>query len=382
MSQELLEELANAVAAKIAETKAAAVVVDLPERRVRVTESGTMYEVYLGNAYEEYAAASPDERPAIVTKYARIADSQEDIAPPTADDWQRLLPKVNPRRERELLRLRFGEITNVLEGIALTDGVSLQLAIDREESIRMVSASDLASANMSEAEGFELARRNLLARSKEPWQPIVPGLFQSPWGDYFDGSRLALPTLVARIGVQGDPIVTLPNRCAMLVTGSREPVGLTALYTATRSLAQADRPLYLGALRLVDGTWRPLGNDDIDVVQLTQKILLLDSLQEALDYQAVGERVREAIAELGYHVEPLQVTEVSEGITMTFTHLPRAANVVIPKADMIICNEAMFAWHKLETMLGRNLAPLDVWPPHFAVRRAPTLVEIANARIK
>jgi hypothetical protein len=67
---------------------------------------------------------------------------------------------------------------------------------------------------------------------------------------------------------------------------------------------------------------------------------------------------------------------------MTFTHLPRAANVVIPKADMIICNEAMFAWHKLETMLGRNLAPLDVWPPHFAVRRAPTLVEIANARIK
>lgn len=382
MSQELLEELANAVAAKIAETKAAAVVVDLPERRVRVTEGGTMYEVYLGNAYDEYADASPGDRPAIVEKYARIADKQ-DIAPPSAEDWLSLLPKVNPRRERELLRLRFGDVTNVLEGIALTEGLSLQLAIDRQESIRMVSASDLASANMSEAEGFELARRNLLARSKEPWEPIVPGLYQSPWSDYFDGARLALPTLFARIGVQGDPIVTLPNRCAMLVTGSREPVGLTALYTATRTLADVDRPMYLGGLRLVDGAWRPLGEHDFDVVEIARKILLLDSLQEALDYRAVGEHVREAIGSLGYHVEPLQVSEIADGVTMTFTQLPRVPNLVIPKADMIVIdNTTMFAWYKLEAMLGRNLAPLGVWPPHFAVRRAPTLVEIANARVR
>jgi hypothetical protein len=381
MSKELLEELANAVAAKLGENAAAAVVIDLPELRVRVTEDGTMYEVFLGNAYEEYVRASVEERPAIVAKYAMVVDKRE-IAPPTQAEWQMLLPKLVPRRERELLRLRFEAVQNLTSGIAITESLLLDLAIDLPQSIRMISASNLADANMTEAEAFELARRNLLGRSREPWQLLVPGLYQSPWGDYFDGARLALPTLFARIGVRGDPIVTLPNRCAMLVTGSEEPVGLAALYRATRMLMEKERPLHLGGLRLVDGRWRELGEDDLDVVRIAPSLLFLSSLQEALDYEAVGDRVREAIVSLGYHVEPLHTAD-NQGVLMTVTNLPRRhQSLVIPKADMVICgDDDMFAWYKLEAMLGRNLAPLDVWPPHYEVRRLPTLVEIKAARV-
>ena len=381
MSQALLVELANAIATKLGETAGVAVVIDLPERRVRVVEDGLMYEIYLGNALDEYMRATPEERPAIVERYATVVD-KGDIAPPTPDEWQRLLPKLVPRREREMLRLRFDNVTNLTTGIALADGLLLDLAIDLPERIRVVTASDLASAGLSEADAFETARRNLIGRSREPWTPIAPGLYQSPWGDYFDGARLALPTVFQRIGVRGDPVVTIPNRCCVLVAGSEDQLALRLLYEITRVMVDKERPLHPGGVRLVDGAWRALGEADLDLVGLAPSLLFLSSLQEALDYQSVGEDVRALIASHGYHVEPLQIME-SQGVRMTVTNVPRTSTkLVIPKADLVTCGDGMFAWYKLDAMLGKNLAPLDVWPAHYEVRRLPTLVEIAAAKMK
>lgn len=378
MSQALLEELANAVAAKLSESGAIAVV-DLRERRVRVTEHGLIREIFLGNAYDEYVGASPEERRAIVDRYARIV-TPDDLAPPSQEDWQRLLPKLVPRRERELLRLRFGNVEN-LGGTALTDGLIFDLAIDLPERIRMVQQSDLAAAGMAWGEAFELGRRNLLARSKEPWNEVAPGLFLSPWGDYFDGARLSLPTLFPRIGVRGDPIVTNPNRCAMLCTGSEEPHGLALLYEATRQLMQRDRPVHVAALRLVDGAWRELCADDIALVGAVPRLAHLEYLQDTLDYGAVGDHLCAALGELGYHAEPLQAAEL-EGIVVTSTQLPKASNLVIPHASLVYCNGEPLHWYDLARLLGRNLAKLDVWPAYYEVRRQPTLVEIKAARIR
>jgi len=379
VSQALLEELANAVAAKLGETAGVAVVVDLDERRVRVTEHGLIREIYLGNAYEEYVRATPEARPAIVERYARIVEP-DDLAPPTDEDWQRMLPKLTPRRERELLRLRFGNVEN-LGGIALTEHLLFDLAIDLPERIRMVQPSDLAATNTAWGDAFERGRRNLLGRSKEPWNEVASGLFMSPWGDYFDGARLALPTLFPRIGVRGDPIVTIPNRCAVLCTGSEEPLGLQLLYQATRELMQQDRPMHVAALRLVDGAWRELCADDIAIVSAVPKLAHLEYLQDALDYGAVGVLLRTALGTLGYHVEPLQSSDL-DGVVITSTQLAKTPNLVIPRASIVYCNGEPLHWYDFAALLGKNLAQIDVWPVHYEVRRHPTLVEIKAARIR
>ncbi len=377
MSQELLEELANGVAdAMRAHRAGRTIVIDLPARRVRVTESGTMYEVFLGNAYDEYVRAAPAARPGIVAKYAGIGEAR----PPTADEWTRLLPKANPRRERELLTLRFGEISNVLTGIAIGDLV-LELAIDLPQTIRMITASDLEAAGLSEEAAFATAKQNLLARSYQAWTPIAPGLHRSPWADFFDGARLALPSLFDNIGVRGDPIVTLPNRCTMLLTGSEEPDGLHYLYPATRALAKEDRPLHLGALRLVDGAWRPLGDADMDLLRIAPELTLLSSLQLALDYQVVGEHLREKLRGRGLHVEELQVIDRDDAPLMTVTKLPPVGKSVVPRADIVISNDEMLVWYKFEALLGDDLVPLDgVWPAHYEMRRRPTSSEFTAAK--
>ena len=280
-----------------------------------------------------------------------------------------------------MLAMFRGEQGRARQGVAVTDQIRIELALDLDEGILEVGGEDLAAT--SEAEAHELARRNLMARSKEPWTQIADGLFQSPWNDGFDCARLALPTLFPRIGVKGDPIATLPTRNAMLVTGSEELAGLRALYGATRALAEQERGLYLGALRLENGAWRDLDRRDGAVVITVPALSHLLYLQDALDYAVVGAQMRAVLEAEGYSVEPLESGDRGDGVIMTFTSLPRVANVVIPYASLVRCNDDFLPWQRLADVLGKNLVPLEaVWPPHYQVRRLPTLVEIEAAKLR
>jgi hypothetical protein len=241
---------------------------------------------------------------------------------------------------------------------------------------------ELASGS-GEREDFDTAIRNLALRSRDPWTQFAPGVYQSPWSDGFDGARLALPTLFTRIGVAGDPVVTIPNAHTVLVTGSRDQYGLRMLYEFTRVTVTEGQPLHPGGLRLVDGgRWQAVGEADRDLTSQAPYLNCLSSLQQYFDHQAIGDLVAERIRALGFHVEPLRSTEI-DGITMTVTNLPREVpRLVIPYADLVACNDRVFAWYKLEAILGKNLVALDTWPLHYEIRRVPTLVELERAAIK
>ncbi len=268
-----------------------------------------------------------------------------------------------PHRDR-VLRILQGE--PAVAAVAVADCLYLELATEA-----------------ADREAFDTAIRNLALRSRDPWDCVAPGVYQSPWADGFDGARLALPAVFTRIGVVGDPVVTIPNERAVLVTGSRDTFGLRMLYELTRMLVQQDRALHPGGFRLVDGgRWQAIGEGDHDLTSQAPYLNCLSSLQHDLDNQVVGGLVAEHIRALGFHVERLLSTEI-QGIRMTLTNLPRELpRLVIPQADLVACNGSVFAWYKLEAMLGRNLVALDTWPLHYEVRRVPTLVEIASAAIK
>lgn len=284
------------------------------------------------------------------------------------EEPRHILPKLVPRRELELLRWQ--GVESLPAAIAITEGLWLEVDV----------AKDLPRTRQSVTEVLEHARRNLLAISREPWIPIAPGLFRSPWADGFDGARLALPTLFSRIGVRGDPIITLPHHGAVLVTGTEEREGLALLYAATRMIAAEDAPLHLAALRLVGGSWRELHADDIALVTAVPKLAHLEYLQDTVDYATLGESVRAAIHAAGYHAESLSSGEL-DGTVFTYTQLSRANKLVIPRAALVVCNEQTLHWYRLADVLGKNLAAIDVWPLHYEVRRFPTVVEIKAAKL-
>lgn len=273
------------------------------------------------------------------------------------------LPLLVPHRER-VRRILAGE--PAVPALPVADCLYLELADGR-----------------GEREAFDVAIRTLALRSRDPWNVLASGVYQSPWGDGCDGARLALPTLFTRIGVVGDPVVTIPNDRTVLVAGSRDAFALRVLFELTRVAATQERPLHPGGLRLVDGgRWQAIDFADRDLMVQAPYLECLASLQQALDHAEIGGLVADQIRALGFHVEPLRTTEV-DGITMTAAHLPRdAARLVIPYADLVACGDSVFAWGKLEAMLGKNLVALDTWPLYYEVRRVPTLVEIGAAAIK
>ena len=350
---------------------------------------GAVRHVFLGNLAAEHAAAAPAERHSLLAKYARLGVRPPRVA--ASDLRTRVLPKLVPRRERERMRLQLGdvEVVNLLAGRPLVgDELVLDLAVDEPETIRTVTASELAACKLTEDEAYVRAAANLQARSGGRWIELGSArLFHSPWRDCWDGARLALPALFRSLPLRGDPIVAVPNRSAVLVTGSEEPEGLRAFYQAARLLAEKDRPLYVAPLRLDGDRWRELDEEaDLDVIRLAPSLLFLSSVQAALDHDACGALVRDGLAARGFAAGEVRLLE-DEGLPlMTVASLPAGERVAIPKADMIAFDaggtSAFMAWYKVEAMLGGDLVPLDVWPAYYEVRRRPTPGEIDRYRVR
>ncbi|MDQ3296081.1 MAG: hypothetical protein M3619_05835 [Myxococcota bacterium] len=389
-SAAVLEELAHAIADHLrARGVTTPVVVDLPEQRVRVQVAGEKREIFLGNAYKEYAQAAPADRAAIVAKYARLAEGGVVPATSAADWTTRVLPKLSKRSERELLALRYagqGGVEGLTRGHELGESLVLELALDEPESVRVLTASDLEHARLTEDAAFALATTNLARRSAEPWRVVRPG-YLSPWEDYFDGARLALPHLFRALGLRGDPIVTIPNRCAVLVTGSDEPAGLGDLYAATRALLETERPLHPGGLRLDGDRWRALGDEDIDLVRVAPEVLFLSSLQDALDHEVLAPELGPALAARGFgHVAELQTIERDGAPLFTVVAYPPCdVRSALPRADLVMFQTAggeqvALSWHKAVALVGPRID--GVWPAYFEATRVPTDLELAAAQAR
>ncbi|MGE0549335.1 MAG: hypothetical protein AB7O24_23175 [Kofleriaceae bacterium] len=346
--------------------------------------AGVVRHVFLGNFAAEYALATPTERHAVIARYARLTVRPVRVA--SSDLRTRLLPKLAVRREREQLRLRVGSdaaVTNLMTGRPIADGhLMIDLAVDDPETIRTVLPSDLAACRLTEEAAYVCALANLRARSGGQWHEIVPGLLLSPWADFWDGARLALPSLFRGLPIKGDPIVVVPNRCAVLVTGSEEPDGLAALYRATRSLMTKERPVFVSPLRLDGDHWRPIIHlVDRGTIRIAPSLMFLSSLQDTLDYGACESLVHDRLTGWGFDRVGLVGTLEAQDVLMTVTECGPGARVAIPKTDMVSFDlghrSALVAWYKVEQMLGSDLVPLDIWPSYFELRRHPREDEVA-----
>jgi hypothetical protein len=245
-------------------------------------ETGATRHVFLGNVAREYVQAAPAARREVIAAYARLA--AQPVGTVKLDLRSRVLPRLTPRFEDG----RGEDVTNRLAARPIAGGaLGLELAIDAPGMLRVLTASDLAEHGMSESEAHVRAIANLRARSTSRWQELVPGLLRSPWGDYFDGARLALTSLIRNLPIKGTPIAVVPNRCTLLVTGSEELAGLTALAKATELLSAEDQPVHLAPLVLIGEDWRALEPDEIEyALRFAPSLPTLWSLHREHDLQA------------------------------------------------------------------------------------------------
>jgi hypothetical protein len=117
----------------------------------------------------------------------------------------------------------------------LGEVMAVALVHDGPETMRYISPELLASWGISFDTALTHALENLRRRSSEPLEMLAPGTCGSTWRDNYDTSRMLLDEVVRRCPVRGEPVVLLPHRDLLLITGSRDEEGL--VLAAERALA-------------------------------------------------------------------------------------------------------------------------------------------------
>ena len=226
-----------------------------------VSEGDESLQVDLANTYREYIAASSAERKSILSRFIRswiegckgIPDEFEDAA-------YDLLPGVRSRSTYELLKLQMGDQGET--GFrwpyrVVADHYGAGLVYDLPHAMSQINGQQLTRWGVDFDEAMDVALDNLRKISEQGFARLAPGVWRSAWRDNYDPSRLLLVDLIAAHEVDGDPVVMVPNRDTLLLTGSEDEVGLGIMAAAAEEATQQPRPIHTMPIRLEFGSWTP-----------------------------------------------------------------------------------------------------------------------------
>lgn len=102
------------------------------------------------------------------------------------------------------------------------------LVLDFPEYVSMVLPGNLKTWDISFDELYEIGLARLRGHTTPKFEK-QPDLYVGRWHDDCDNSRILIPELFAPLDLEGDPVVCLPNRNSLLVTGSENQDGIRAM---------------------------------------------------------------------------------------------------------------------------------------------------------
>ncbi len=136
----------------------------------------------------------------------------------------------------------------------LAEHLGVGAVYDLPEAMVMLQASHLEEWNVTFYEAFEQGLNNL-GEIDATFTTIDDHSYVSSTGDHYDLSRMLLPELIRELEVVGDPVVMLPNRDRLLVTGSEDRHGLEIIALLLEQLLTQPRPITGLAFRLSNDEW-------------------------------------------------------------------------------------------------------------------------------
>ena len=195
-------------------------------------------EVNLGNTFREYLDAPKAGRGKVLARFVRSwVEGRKALPEEFEDAAHDLLPAVRSRSLFEFLRLQIqaqgGKDLDWPHRV-VADHYGAGLVYDLPNSMSQVQGHQLTAWGVGFDEAMGVALENLGQISGQGLGPIAPGVWRSPWRDNYDASRLLLTDLIEGYQVDGDPVVMVPNRDTLLLTGSTDEAGLAVMASAAK----------------------------------------------------------------------------------------------------------------------------------------------------
>lgn len=215
-------------------------------------DGGTMS---MANLFDEYQVTPDEERAEYLERLVRSMHPA-----PLPEHWaeakKHVLVSVRDRLFVELFAAR-GQARDAMVFKEIAPELVATLVFDTEDGMQFISDDQLKKWSIGFDEAFEQGLKNLTARSSERFEELEPGIHRSPWRDNYDTGRMLLSAKLQRLKVKGKPVVFLPNRDTLLVTGSEDEDALYAVVDSVDDALGAPRAM-TGRAWVLDGkSWKP-----------------------------------------------------------------------------------------------------------------------------
>lgn len=292
-----------------------------------------------------------------------------------------LLPAVKHAVERGQALLMLDEMD--YEGMLfkpLCGHLEITLVYDTPHSMARLAAGDLKKWGKNFEEVLEIAIDNLRDKSTQPMAQARRGLYYSEWEDYFDASRMLLSDLLYRHPVAGAPVVMVPNRTCLLLTGDRDEAGLARMAELAEEVLEQPRPLSPQMMRLENGLWAEFKPE-----ALRAQLSKLQFSEQAGNYNSQKEQLEAAHQRKGsdLFVASFMVMQDKTGQLKSIATWSEGVPTLLPKTDLIAFvqmetqDSVLVSWEMAQRICGDLIHETPYIPARFEVRAFPSAAQQA-----
>jgi hypothetical protein len=337
--------------------------------------------VFLSNFFDEYLATAPEQRDEVFVRLTRVRDMPA-LPETLAEARPNLLPVVRSRTV-------FEQVPLSIAWRPLSGFLGVGLAFDGPDTLRYLGPDELARWGLSFDQALGLAVENLRSRSTEPLEQLAPGTCQSPWEDSYAASRLLLDEVVRRCQVKGTPVVLVPHRDLLLITGSEDEEGLHQVATKALRAVMAPRALDGRAVRLTSEGWVPFMPERLN--KAWADFRQLELFTRARDYAEQTERLEKLYQEKGVDLFVAAYTPYQDerGRSVSYAVWLKGVDALLPRTEVIFFMDPALGpeappvgiarWEEVARAAGQLLEPVEgLYPERYRVKGFPSEAQLAR----
>ncbi len=262
----------------------------------------------------------------------------------------------------------------------VTDELVLYLVFDDGHTLRFLKETDLVKWRRSPEVALSDAFSNL---ARVPWKIAKDEcVFRSANGDSYDSARLVLSEMLERLPLKGRPVVLVPDRDSLIVTGSEDTKGLLQMAAIGHVQLEEGHQIVSGRPLVREGeewkVFQPPEQARAGFIHLAQAYDV--SVYHA---QAAALRSQHRADKVPLTASDLQLFRSAEaGAYESITLWRSGAPTLLPQADRVaLLDEArkivhLAKWEQLYRTLGGRMKRTDLTPPSYRVGHFPTPDEI------
>jgi hypothetical protein len=343
----------------------------------RIRLAGSVF--YLGNAFEQFRAAAPADRLGVIRRYVGgLAHAPEALPEALPDALPNLLPRLRDRGHYDQIWYQQtvdGQPLMPLSFRPLAEHYAVELAFDTPTTLGTVSPERIAAWGLDLDRALDLAWPNLEARCDRPLDRVGPGWYVSPWDDDHDASRALMTQLVRACDVRGDPVVSVPNRCTLFVTGSEDETGLHTLVEHTKTVFAEPHAMIAPPLRLAEDGYRPFVTRPGDIGHEVIAGLRHAVLHTLYDEQKpMLERVLVALDDDAFVASLMSMNHPATGEPCSLTTWTAGGPTLLPRADFVSLLQwgerkpgryMVVPWAEFIAGAAPHLEETDHYPPRW-----------------